>query len=410
MASTPVVVVGAGVAGLACARHLADRGAPVLVLEASDGVGGRVRTDVVDGFRLDRGFQVLLTSYPEVARVLDLAALRLRRFEPGALVRFQGRFHRTVDPWRRPFKAVGALFSPIGSLADKRRVGALRGDVLAADPVALLARPEVSTEARLLERGFSPAMVDRFFRPFFGGVFLERELATSSRLFEFLFRAFAIGDATLPADGMGAVPAQLAARLPSGSVRTGARVEAVADGRVTLSTGEPVAASAVVVATEAPEAHALLGLPVPPMRGVTCLHFAAERAPLSEPVLVLNAEPGGLVNDLSVLSAVAPEYAPAGAALVHATVLGSGPVDPEAVRRELSGWFGDEVRRWRLLRALAVPQALPSFLPPTDPQRGARVRRGLYVAGDHRTHPSLQGALESGRRAAEAVLLERSGG
>jgi phytoene dehydrogenase-like protein len=408
--SSPVVVVGAGMAGLACATHLVRRGVDVVVLEGSDAVGGRVRTDVVDGFRLDRGFQVLLTSYPELPQVLDVAALDLRKFEPGALVRYEGRFHRVVDPWRRPFRALASVFSPIGSLADKRRIGALRGDVVDVGYDDLLARPETSAAAHLAARGFTPSAVDRFFRPFFGGVFLERALSTSSRLLEYLFRAFALGDATLPAQGMGAIPQQLAARLPAGCVRTGARVEAVAPGRATLSTGEPVGASAVVVATEAPEARGLLHLDTPEMRGVTCLHFAADRDPVSEPVLVLNAEPGGVVNDLAVLSAVAPGYAPAGAALVSVTVLGSGAVDVEAVRAELGRWFGDEVRRWRLLRALPIPHALPTFLPPTTPVRPAAVRPGLYVAGDHRATPSLQGALESGRRAAEAVLADRAQG
>ena len=408
--SSPVVVVGGGVAGLACATHLVRRGVEVVVLEASDAVGGRVRTDVVDGFRLDRGFQVLLTSYPEVPQVLDLAALALHKFEPGALVRYEGRFHRVVDPWRRPFRALASVFSPIGSLADKRRVGALRGDVIDVGYDDLLARPETSAAARLAERGFTPSAVDRFFRPFFGGVFLERGLATSSRLLEYLFRAFALGEATLPAEGMGAIPRQLAARLPAGCVRTGVRVEAVAPTRVSLSTGEPVGASAVVVATEAPEARGLLQVDVPEMRGVTCLHFAADRDPLGQPVLVLNAEPGGIVNDLAVLSAVAPGYAPPGAALVSVTVLGAGPVDVEALRAEIGRWFGDEVRRWRLLRTLRIPNALPTFLPPTVPAKPATVRPGLYVAGDHRATPSLQGALESGRRAAEALLADRAKG
>lgn len=409
MASSPVVVVGGGVAGLACAGHLARRGVDVVVLEASDAVGGRVRTDVVDGFRLDRGFQVLLTSYPEVVATLDLAALDLRRFAPGALVRHGGRFHRVVDPWRRPLAALGAVFSPVGTLGDKRRLGALRREVLDARPEALLEEPERPAAAWLAERGFSPSVVDRFFRPFFGGVFLERGLATSSRWLRYLFRMFAVGDATLPSAGMGAVPAQLAARLPAGAVRTGARVEAVSATRATLSTGEPVGASAVVVAVDGPEAHGLLGLEPPPMRGVVTLHYAADRDPVGEPILLLNAEPGGVVNDVAVVSAVAPGYAPAGAALVSVTVLGAGPVDEGAVRAELARWFGEEPRRWRLLRTLRLPAALPAFQPPTTPVRPARVRPGLYVAGDHVATPSLAGALESGRRAAEAVLADRGG-
>lgn len=402
--SSPVVVVGAGVAGLTCAGWLARRGVDVVVLEASDGVGGRVRTDLVEGFRLDRGFQVLLTGYPEVPAALDLPALALARFEPGALVRHGGRFHRVVDPWRRPLRALATLASPVGTLADKRRTAVLRREVVSSRPEDLLARPETTAAARLAERGFSPQAVDRFFRPFFGGVFLEAALETSSRWLEYLFRVFATGDAALPAEGMGAVAAQLAARLPAGSIRLACRAEAVSGNRVTLTTGEPVGARAVVVAVEGPEAAVLLGVKAAPSRAVTCLHFAAERDPVSEPILVLNGEGRGLVNDLAVLSSVAPTYAPPGAALVHATVLGAGPVDEGAVRAELSTWFGPEVARWRLLRSRAIPHALPAYVPPTSSRRDARVGPGLFVAGDHWATPSLEGALASGRRAAEAVL------
>ena len=273
MPSSPdVLVVGAGLAGLCAARRLQARGVRALVLEASDGVGGRVRTDVIDGFRLDRGFQVLLTAYPEARRVLDYGALELRPFTPGALVRFGGRFHRVVDPFRRPLQAPATVLSPIGGLADKARVGRLRLRLAATRPSELFQEPERTTLEALRDEGFSDPMIDRFFRPFFGGIFLERELTTSSRLFNYYFRCFSLGGTVLPAEGIEAIPRQIAAGLPDGSVRTGARVTSVAERSVILEDGERLEARAAIVATDGLTAARLLPeLPTPKSRAVTCL-------------------------------------------------------------------------------------------------------------------------------------------
>ncbi len=405
----PVVVVGAGLAGLSCAVELVLRGRSVLVLEASDGVGGRARTDVVDGFRLDRGFQVLLTSYPEARRTLDLPALGLRAFHPGALVRLGGRFHRVVDPWRKPLSALAGLFSPVGSFGDKWLVRSLRARTRAGAPEDAWRRTETTTAEALEAFGFSASMIERFFRPFFGGVFLERDLATSSRFFEYTFRMFSEGDAAVPALGMGEMARQLARRLPAGALRLASPVAGISEGRVTLSSGEPVAASTVVVATEAAEARTLLDTPARASRGVSCVYFDAETDPVGQPVLVLNGEGTGIVNHLAVTSTVAPTYAPPGRSLVCVSVLAPHVPDVDVVREELCAWYGAQVRSWRHLRTYRIPAALPVFEPPTAlaPAPSPRVAPHRFVAGDHRLFPSIEGALLSGRRAAEAVLEER---
>src|SRR3954470_6592948 len=218
-----VVIIGAGVAGLCCALRLQDKNIPCVVLEASDAPGGRVRTDKVDGFLLDRGFQVLLTAYPEAQSLLDYKALRLRTFAPGALVRVQGKLHRVSDPFRQPWTLPSTLLAPIGNLADKLAVARLRSQVRTGPLEAIWTRPETSSLEALRDFGFSPRIIDSFFRPFCGGIFLETELATSSRLLEFVFRMLSEGWAALPAAGMGAIPAQLAARLAPGTIRAGAR-------------------------------------------------------------------------------------------------------------------------------------------------------------------------------------------
>jgi len=406
-----VLVVGAGLAGLACARRLAEAGTDCLVLEASDAVGGRVRTDEVEGFLLDRGFQVLLTAYPEARRVLDYGALDLRAFYPGALVYTGGRFHKLSDPWRHPFDAVGLLFSPLGSIADKARLAALRHHVRVGTWDDLAARPETTALEALRRAGLSRTVIDRFFRPFLGGVLAGRELTASSRMFESVFRAFAHGDVCLPSRGIGAIPAQLREGLATDAVRLGAAVERVEGGGVVLVGGERLAARSVVVATEAPAAARLAGLAaVPAGRGLTCVYFAAERAPHQEPILMLDGDGSGPANNVVVPSVVAPSYAPPGAALVSASVLGvpaQGDAALEAaVRAQLTRWFGPGVARWRHLRTYRIPFAQPEQAPPalTPWRRDVRIRRGLYVCGDHRDNASINGALESGRRAAEAVL------
>ena len=276
-----VYVVGAGLAGLRCARRLHDKGAAATALEASDGVGGRVRTDRVEDFLLDRGFQALLTAYPEASEALDYRELELHPFYPGAMVRTGGRF-TVADPFRRRWDGLRTALAPVGGLGDKLKVAspAPAGHRRVAGGAAF-ARPETTTREALAADGFSDTIVDRFFRPLFGGVLLDRELGTSSRMFEFVYRMFALGDVALPTRGMGAIGEQLAGGLPD-CVRLGQRVTAVGDGAVTLAGGEKLPAKAVVVATDGPTASELLGddLPAPGSVAATCL-YAMPTAPPS---------------------------------------------------------------------------------------------------------------------------------
>ena len=407
------VVVGAGLAGLACARRLKEAGRDVLVLEASDAVGGRVRSDAVAGFCLDRGFQIFLTSYPEARRVLDLDALDLRPFLPGALVRTGGRFARILDPHRHPLRALAGVLAPVGTLADKWRVGRVRREVRDGDLAALWRRPETTTAERLRAAGFGDAMVDTFFRPWFGGVFLDPSLQTSSRMFEFVFRMLSEGRATLPAAGMGSIPAQLAAGLGDGAVRlgrasSGARRCRPARGRRTRLGPRGRRRRRGSRGGTAPA-----GLSVPAWRGVTTLWFAADEPPIDEPILVLDGEGAGPVNDFHVASNVAPERAPPGAALCGATVLDDrGSTTRRSSRpsaRSSGSWFGPRVDGWRLLRLQRIPRALPDQRPPAlaEPRRAVRLGPGRYVCGDHRENASIDGALRlrptRGRGAARGV-------
>lgn len=392
---------------------LATAGVGCLLLEAADAVGGRIRTDMLDGFRLDRGFQVFLTSYPEAKRIY-YKALQLRSFLRGALVRHKGCFQEVTDPWRRPFVALSSLWSPIRFLAGKLHVASFRSRILKGSTEELLRKSETTSIQALRDAGFSPLMIERFFRPFLGGIFLDPELETSSRMLDFVFRMFSIGRACLPANGMEAIPRQLAAPLPSDSVRLVTRVVRVKPDSVTLATGEELRAKAVVVAAECPGAAELLGDSISSAGcGTRCLNFAAPRPPIKKTILVLNGEGRGPINSLCVLTIVAPSYGPCDESLVSVTVLGITN-DPNRllteVHEQLGEWFGSAVKDWRHLRTYSIPYGLPMQSPPalSVTQRPVRWTPGIYVCGDHRDNAYIQGAMVSGRRAAEAVVKDHA--
>lgn len=402
-----VVIVGAGLAGLTCARQLQARGRACRVLEATDAVGGRVRTDRVEGFSLDRGFQVLLTAYPAARRWLDYYALSLRRFTPGARVWCDGAMHEVSDPTREPGGLFATLKAPVGTLADKMKIGALRAEARRGSLDDLFTRPETSALEALQAHGFSEVMIERFLRPWLGGIFLDESLGASSRMLMFVMRMFAEGDAAVPNAGMQAIPEQLAAGLVPGTVRLNAPVAAVGDGAVTLQSGERVPADHVVIAVDgSAAAHLLPALTPPAWRTVACLYFAAPSSPLGAPVLALNGTGRGLVNNVAVMSDVASGYAPAGQSLVSVSVLKTTTGDDAAfaahVQAELAAWFGAPVRTWRWLRTYRVDRALP-VRRPLEAATPVSVRPGVWLAGDFLSTASIQGAMDSGSRVADAI-------
>jgi phytoene dehydrogenase-like protein len=408
-----VVVVGAGLAGLRAARTVARAGRSVVVCEAGDGVGGRVRTDVVDGFLVDRGFQILNTSYPALRRAIDLEALDLRRFLPGAAVRdADGRLHRLADPRRVPTWAPRTALDPLLGLGEKARIGALALRSLVVPPSRQARAPERTTAEELARWGLGGRPTETFLRPFLNGVLGDRDLETSSRVFSLFWRSFALGDLTLPSRGIGAVPAQLAARLPAGTVLLDTPVERVEPGRVETPRGT-VRAGAVIVATEGTDAAALLPDRVPPPRTfalTTHYHVTAE-PPTRRALLHLDGAGGPIVNTL-VLTTAAPSYSPDHRHLVASTVLGPDPLPGTELRRELARLWGGPVGAWDELASVRVPRALPATVPPTPEglRRPVDVGDGLFVAGDHRDTPSTQGALVSGRRTAQEALASLSQG
>lgn len=416
-----IVIVGAGLAGLTCARVLAQAGREVRILETSDGVGGRVRTDRhPDGFLLDRGFQTLFTAYPAAQRHLDLAALEPRAFANDVVVIRGGRWHELADPFRRPFFLPPRPTTSLLPLGDRLRLPRLRRHALRRSVRVIFAGsgPDRSFAADLHDQGFSShGFIDAYARPRFGGIFLDRQLDTSARFGLFITKMLASGQTIVPAAGMGAIPERLAAGLRPGSVRLGVRVEGVvvAEGRavgVALPGGEETQGDAIVIATDASSAHRLTGRDVPGEGvAVTCAYFASDTSLYAGPRLLLNADPDAFVNHAVQLSNVALTYAPAGQHLLSVAVIGASDLTDEAIanrcRADISAWFpGRDLGRLRFLRAYRIPFAqfrqppgIFATLPPN-----ATPTPGLFLAGEYTESSTIHGAMHSGEKAAHAVL------
>ena len=400
-----VVIVGAGLAGLSAAREIQRHGHSVIVLESSDAVGGRVRTDIVDGFQLDRGVQVMLTAYPELQSQVDMRALDLRPFDPGALVWRNGKGHAVSDPFRKPQTLATTAFAPIGSVFDKARIVVLRARVMRRKPAALLGGQDVSTDVALRAFGFSTKIINRFFRPLFGGIQLDPHLATSRRMFDVIFKSLSEGQSVLPSRGMHALPLQMASRLSEGTIHLDTRVSTVEGAKVTLASGESISARAVVVATDGPTASSLLGIPIVESRKVGCVYFSADAPPTKEKYVVLDGTGNGPVLNVAVISNVAPSYAPADKHLIVAALPGITDGDLEAMsRKQLRSWWGPQVDDWKHLRTYVINHGGPVQKPPFSPKQRVNLGNGLFVCGDHRDTGSIQGAMFSGRRCGEAVV------
>jgi phytoene dehydrogenase-like protein len=415
----PVIVVGAGLAGLTCARLLAQTGTPIVVLEAADGIGGRVRTDVTpEGFVLDRGFQVVFTAYPALRRVLDLRTLDLRPFDNGAAIVTAGGPVLLRDPVRHPEYALGAITAPLLTWGDRARLAQLAISLAAAHWDGVRDVPDTgrSVEQELRVLGFSDQLIEAFFRPFLAGIRLRRDLSTSAAVGLFDLKMLVSGRAALPARGMQALPEALAADLPSGAIRLDTPVlELLRDeDRQVLGVRTPrgeMRGSAVVLAADGASTARLTGLDLPRIGlGSVTLYLAGRQRPYSQKLLALNALPDAFVNDATLLTNIVPEYAPPGWHLLAAHVLDPDGLDDGIVearaRADLRRWFPHvDLANWRTLAVVRTPHSQFAQPPPARTDLpSARTRwRGLCLAGEITEDSSINGAIRSGETAARLL-------
>ncbi|WP_405873556.1 NAD(P)/FAD-dependent oxidoreductase [Streptomyces sp. NBC_00005] len=419
-----VVIVGAGVAGLSAAHRLTSAGVTTAVLEAAPCAGGRMSTEKVDGFRLDRIGQLLSTAYPELRLTPGLDALVLRPFAPGVLLHSDGRHHRagaqaSTGGARGALHAVRALASaptksaprsgaPLGTAVDQARLGTFLSRLAATPVERLLSRPELPAEQALAARGVPARTIDGFLRPLLAALLCDPELTSSSRCADLALHSFARGRLCLPEGGAEMLPELLARALPPGTVHTGVRVTSVSTSAVTTAEHGEIRCRAVLLATDARAAAELLpGLRIPDFHPLTVLHHTTDEPPTTDASLLLDADRGGPVAHTAVMSRVDPARAPAGRTLITSTVLGPPPPELDtAVRMHLSRLYGTSTARWETLAVHHTPEAVPAMRPPHDLRRPVRLLAGLYVCGDHRDTSTVQGALHSAHRAATAILTD----
>ena len=406
-----ITIIGAGISGLTAAVYLHQKGYKVQILEASDRAGGRIKTDVIDGFRLDRGFQVLLTEYPETKALLDYKKLNLKRFLPGATVLYDGGQFEIADPFRRPTATFATLFAPVGSLKDKINTFFLKNKLVNISIPNLFKQPEIETIAQLKKDGFSPKMMERFYKPFFSGIFLENDLKTSSNMFDFVMKMFSEGDAAIPELGMEEIPKQLVAMLPENSIQSNVKVSAIENNKIICKDGTTLDADKIIIATEAIGlASNYISKTKQNFHQVTNVYFEAKIAPTKKAVVVLNASTDKKwANNLTVLSNISNQYAPTGKVLISISYNGIPAIDDatlaENMKNELKQWYGNQVSAWKMLKTYRINYALPNQEKVSNEVDNSEIKinDNLFICGDHLLNGSINAAMKSGRIVAELI-------
>ena len=398
-----VIIVGAGISGLRCALELESAGVDYIVLEKDSYVGGRCSSQCVDGYILDRGFQILLDSYEEVFSVISESDLGYRRFLSGALIDTDRGVRHLFDPFKNSGlvkTAFQLLSSDVGSLKDKWRI--FKDSKRTTLPVGFA--PETPTEDFLRER-FSRRFQNEFLRPFWGSVFLDYDLRVPIAHFFHLLRFFSVGFGGLPAKGMQAIPDALAEQLPSERILLGSSVHALTPKRVELSTGESLEARQVILALPQNVICNFLNSQGPKHpRAAACVYFSADRPPFELPSLRLNALSNHrLVKTTCVPTTIQPGYAPTGRSLISVNLdaqFDYNTSEMNNVVSELGDLFGRQVQDWELLNFIRIEQALPAYNVDLELEN-----QGYIVCGDYGKTPSINNAFASGRNAADQYLI-----
>jgi phytoene dehydrogenase-like protein len=407
-----VIIVGGGIAGLSAANYLLESDLKVTLLEAENEVGGRVRSFKRDGYTLDRGFQVFLPAYPEAKSLLKYDDLDFQYFLNGAYIVGDGEPFYLVDPLEKPEFLFKTLFDGHTGIGDKLKLFQLRQKLKNKSIDELLISENTSTRKRLLKDKYSLKLISDFFQPFLSGIFLESELTTSSSMFDFVIRMFNESGAALPASGIGAISSQLAGELPIGMIQTGKRVKKIDGGSITLENGDKLTAQCVLLALEGNnELLKSSNSANQDFVGVDCLYFSLDKAPVEEPVLILNADNKMAINNLCFVSRIAPSYAPEDKELLSVTVLKDKKFTSSDIQKELIKIFGNQAEKWEFLEHFDIQYALPKQKNVRNSLNDNEIRLNdtTYIAGDFNRYGSLNAAMQSGREAAFKIMKDLEG-
>ena len=403
-----VIIVGAGIAGLTASKILKAAGKKILIIEASDAVGGRVRSDLKDGFILDRGFQVLLTAYPEAKEFLNYEKLNLKTFKPGALVLDKGHKYQVGDPSREPHLLFQTLFSPLGNFKDKIKLLLLKLELTFTPVADIFEKEETSTLSYLKQKGFSEKFIQKFFIPFFSGIFLENKLNTSSRMFEFVFKMFSQGAAAVPAKGMGMISEQMSNDLGKDELILNERVIKINDNYAMVTSGKKFHFKTILIATES------INIPiehhqVTAGKSTITYYFSSAHKTTFIDRIVLNANGYELINNISFMDHISTEYAPKNQSLIAVSIrekniLKEANVE-DAVRKELIKYY-PESTGWKLLAKYQIPYALPANESVRNKIKSYHLNtpENYYICGDHLLNGSINAAMKSGKEAATEIL------
>jgi len=403
------VIIGGGISGLTCAKYLNEKGYNFMLLEGSDALGGRVRTDKVDGFLLDRGFQILLTNYPEAKKILNYNNLDLKYFGSGALIKAEKGFMKMENPFQNKMAYLTMAFSSVGTLSDKLKIRKFANELSEIPDDEFFNMEATDTLTFLRNYGWSEKMINNFFKPFYGGVFLENDLVTSSNFFQFTFKQFFKGDAAIPAKGIQAIPEQIAEMLPSNCIRKNARVKGFEGNQIYLEGGEVINAGRIVVATDPKSSDKLLGETNERTYNITtCTYFSAEISPLKgQKFIALNPNRRGAVHNICVPSDISSHYGNAGKSLISVSTQGLDKLDERnltnKIKLELFDWFGPSVNVWKHLKTYHIPESLVQY-GAASKRQNSKLGDNLYRCGDYLAYPSLNAAMQTGREVAQMIM------
>ncbi|RZS97630.1 protoporphyrinogen/coproporphyrinogen oxidase [Cecembia calidifontis] len=405
-----IYIIGAGISGLIAAYELERAGFSPVILEASDKVGGRVRTDEYKGFLLDRGFQVLLTAYPEAQRYLDYQALNLKQFDPGAVILKPGNSFIIDDPLRQPSKFINMAFSPVGTLMDKIKIYQLTQKLKQKTEEEIFSEPSTTTIQFLRDFGFSEKIINNFFKPFFRGIFLENELSTSSRMFKFVFKMFSLGYAAVPENGMQAIPDQLKSKLTKSQIRFNTPVKKVEGRKIYLETGEELDSDAIIIATRPDKLMEQLQGQFKPSRKVVNLYYSLNHSFIAQPKIALVTDDQFLINNLVFMTDVSKAYSKNNKALLSVSIIKPVEIDEKLAKLvaiELSALTKINAEYFEHLQSYEIEEALPQVedMGYSLPSGNTKIQDGVYLAGDYLLNGSINAAMTAGRKAAEAVIL-----